>query len=172
MKRLIGPLTKEKIKTLRAGHEVAYTGVFYTARDQAHKRLVDIVDRKKQFPFDLENQVLYYCGPNPAAPGKVIGACGPTTSSRMDPFTPQLLKGGLLGTIGKGARSRDVIRAIKKHGAVYFITYAGCGALLAQYVKRKKLVCFADLGTEAVFALEVKDFPLFVAIDPKGKVRL
>jgi len=168
MKELFGPLTKEKVRDLRCAQEIAYTGILYTARDQAHKRLTQMLKRKKVLPFSLKNQLLYYCGPAPAAPGKVIGACGPTTSGRMDEFTPALLAEGLLGVIGKGERSAQVIKALKQYQSVYFVTYAGCGALLAQYVKKKRSVCFGDLGAEAVFALEVERFPLITAIDTKG----
>ncbi|MCK4994795.1 MAG: fumarate hydratase C-terminal domain-containing protein [Candidatus Omnitrophica bacterium] len=168
MEKLIGPLTKKKISGLKSGQEVLYTGVMYTARDQAHKRMIDLLEKKKPLPFDIKDKVIYYCGPNPAPKGKVVGSCGPTTSSRMDKFTPRLMDSGLLATIGKGERSVDVAKAIKKNRAIYFITYAGCGALLSKYVKKRRLICFKDLGAEAVFAFEVKDFPLIVAIDSKG----
>jgi fumarate hydratase subunit beta len=169
MKRLIGPLTKEKIKTLRAGDEIAYSGRVYTARDQAHRRIINLLEKRHKLPFELKNQIIYYCGPNPAAAGRIIGACGPTTSSRMDKFTPQLLKNGLLGTIGKGERSKEVIQAIKKFKSIYFVTHAGCGALLTKYIRKKEIVCFRDLQAEAVFALEVENFPLIVAVDRKGE---
>jgi len=169
MKKMFGPLTKAKIKTLRAGDELAYSGRIYTARDQAHKRIIDLLKKKKKLPFGLKNQIIYYCGPNPATAGKIIGACGPTTSSRMDKFTPQLLKNGLLGTIGKGGRSKEVAQAIKKFQAVYFVTYAGCGALLSKHVRKKEVVGFKDLQAEAVFALDVENFPLIVAIDKNGE---
>ncbi|MBI4844926.1 MAG: fumarate hydratase C-terminal domain-containing protein [Candidatus Omnitrophica bacterium] len=169
MIKLEAPLTKEKIKKLHCGQEVVYDGMLYTARDQAHKRIIKLLKDNKKLPFDIEGKLIYYCGPNPAAPGKVIGACGPTTSARMDAFTPELLKNGLLGTIGKGERSQEVVQAIKRYAGIYFSTYAGCGALLAQRVKKRELVCFEDLGTEAVFSFEVKDFPLIVAIDCKGE---
>jgi len=168
MKKLTGPLTKAKIKQLRAGQVLSYDGILYTARDQAHKRMAAMINKKQELPFILKNQVIYYCGPNPALPGRVIGACGPTTSSRMDRFTPILLKAGLLGMVGKGERSKEVLSAIKKHKAVYFITHAGCGALISEYVKSKKFVGFGDLGPEAVFAFSVQDFPLMVAIDSEG----
>jgi fumarate hydratase subunit beta len=120
-------------------------------------------------PFDLKGQIIYYCGPTPPPKGKIIGSCGPTTSSRMDDFTPALLEAGLKGMIGKGSRSPRVIRAIKKHRAVYFLAYAGCGALLSKYIKGKKLVAYPELGPEAIYRLEVKDFPLIVAVDSKGR---
>lgn len=145
------------------------SGIIYTARDQAHKRLTDAISSRRKLPVNLNRQIVYYCGPTQTPKGKIIGSCGPTTSSRMDEFTPLLLKAGLKGMIGKGARSDEVIAAIKKYRAVYFITYAGCGALLSKYVKSKKLVCFPELGPEAVYQLEVEDFPLIVAIDTHGR---
>ncbi len=168
MKKLVGTLTKENIRKLKPRQEVFFTGTIYTARDQAHKRLIDLMEKGKPLPFDVKDKIIYYCGPTPAPKGKVVGSCGPTTSSRMDKFTPRLLDIGLLAAIGKGERSPDVVKSIKKNRAVYFITYAGCGALLSDYVKKRKVVCFNDLGAEAVFAFEVKDFPLIVAIDSKG----
>jgi len=158
-----------KMRNLRAGDKILYTGKLYTARDQAHKRLVDAIKKDKKLPIDLKSAVIYYCGPTNTPKDKVIGSCGPTTSSRMDSFTPLLLKNGLKAMIGKGGRSKDVIAALKKYRAVYFLTYAGCGALLANYVKNKKLICYPDLGPEAIYELTVKDFPLIVGIDSKGR---
>ncbi|MBU0635034.1 MAG: FumA C-terminus/TtdB family hydratase beta subunit [Candidatus Omnitrophica bacterium] len=168
MYKLKAPLTKDKIGKLRTGEALVYDGILYTARDQAHRRFAELIKKNKKLPIDLKGQIIYYCGPNPAAPGKIIGACGPTTSQRMDRFAPALMKAGVLGMVGKGERSPDVVRAIKKYRAVYFATYAGCGALLSRYVKNKKIVCFEDLGTEAVFALNVSNFPLLVAVDCMG----
>ncbi|MFH1062793.1 MAG: FumA C-terminus/TtdB family hydratase beta subunit [Candidatus Omnitrophota bacterium] len=168
MNKLNVSLTKESIKDLVVGQEILYTGVLYTARDQAHKRLIELIDTGKKLPFDIQDKIIYYCGPTLGLKGQIVGSCGPTTSSRMDMFTPRLLENGLLATVGKGERSLEVINAIKKNKSVYFSTYAGCGALLAQYVIKKQLVCFKDLGAEAVFAFTVKDFPLIVAIDSKG----
>lgn len=165
MKIIKTPLEKDKIKNLKAGDAVTLDGVIYTARDQAHKRLV----QAKKAPFKLKGAVIYYCGPTPAARGKVIGSAGPTTSRRMDEFTPALLGRGLLGMIGKGSRSKEVIQAIKKYKGVYFLTYSGCGALLSKYIKKKEPVAYADLGPEAIYKLEVKDFPLIVGIDTKGR---
>ena len=165
MKRINTPLQKKDIKSLKAGDEVLLTGTIYTARDQAHKRLVSIF----RSPLNLRDQIIYYCGPTNTPRGKVIGSCGPTTSSRMDEFTPKLLKAGLKGMIGKGSRSKDVIKAIKKHKAIYFLAPAGCGALLAKKVKRVKIVAYKDLGPEAIRKLEVKDFPLIVGIDSNGR---
>jgi fumarate hydratase subunit beta len=167
--KIISPLTKEIISKLKAGDEVFFTGIIYTARDQAHKRMAQALKTGKKLPLDLKNQVIYYCGPTPSPKGKVIGACGPTTSSRMDDFTLVLLKFGLKGMIGKGGRSLQVQQAIKRYQGVYFLAFAGCGALLAKYVKSKKLVAFKDLGPEAIYRLEVKDFPLIVGIDCQGK---
>lgn len=169
MKRISTPITKKSIRNLKAGDEVLLSGVIYTARDQAHKRLDEIIKNKKKLPLDLENKVIYYCGPTATPRGKVIGSCGPTTSSRMDAFTEALLVKGLVGMIGKGRRSLKVRSLIKKNKAIYLIAPAGCGALLAKKVKRKKLICFKELGPEAIYQLEVKDFPLIVGIDAKGR---
>lgn len=163
------PLEESKLKDLKVGEEVLLTGTIYTARDQAHRRLVEVIKKNKDLPINLEGAVIYYCGPTHALPGKIIGSCGPTTSSRVDGFTPLLLKAGLKGMIGKGRRSEAVRKAIKKYKAVYFLTYSGCGALLSNFVKRKELVAFEDLGPEAIYELEVEDFPLIVAIDSKGR---
>jgi fumarate hydratase subunit beta len=157
-----------QIKNLKAGKEILYSGVLYTARDQAHKRLVEAIKKKKKLPVDLKGAVIYYCGPTRTPKGKVIGSCGPTTASRMDEFAVALLKAGVKAMIGKGRRSPEVIAAIKKYQAVYFLTYAGCGALLAKFVKKAKPVAYRDLGPEAILKLEVKNFPLIVGIDAKG----
>lgn len=169
MKRLALPFRKEDINNLSTGEEVLLSGIIYIARDQAHKRLVEAVKKGKRLPVDLKDKVIYYCGPTKIAKGKIIGACGPTTSSRMDEFTPVLLKKGLKAMIGKGRRCRDAIKAIKKYKAVYFLTFAGCGALLSKYVKSVKPVAYRDLGPEAIYELKVKDFPLIVGIDAKGR---
>jgi len=157
------------MKKLKAGNRISYTGTIYTARDQAHKRLAETIKKKKELPVDLKNAIIYYCGPTPAPRGKAIGSCGPTTSSRMDGFTPLLLEAGLKGMIGKGRRSKKVKAAIKKYKGVYFITHAGCGALLSQYVKKAKTVAYKDLGPEAIYKLDVENFPLIVCIDSKGR---
>lgn len=159
----------KSLRELCAGEEILLTGKIYTARDQAHKRLIEIIKKGKKLPFDIKGRIIYYCGPTNTPKGKPIGSCGPTTSSRMDEFTPLLLKYGLEATIGKGRRSKEVIAAIKKFKAVYFITYAGCGALLAKHVKSKKLISYKNLGPEAIYELKVIDFPLIVAIDAKGR---
>lgn len=167
--RLTTPLTKESIKGLKAGDEVLLSGVILTARDAAHKRLCDMLRKGRAIPLNLKDAAIYYAGPTPPPPGRPIGSCGPTTSSRMDEFTPELIELGLTGMIGKGDRSPEVVKAIRKHGAVYFLATGGIGALLATKVKSAKVVLFKDLGAEAVHMLEVKDFPLIVGIDPKGK---
>jgi fumarate hydratase subunit beta len=167
MKKIILPLQKKDIAQLKPGEEATLTGIIYTARDQAHKRLVEGIKKKHKLPIDLRGKVIYYCGPTKTPKGKVIGSCGPTTSSRMDEFTPELLKYGLCGMIGKGNRSEAVKKAIKKFKAAYFLTYAGCGALLAGYVKSAKPVAYRDLGPEAIYELKVKDFPVIVGITGK-----
>ena len=146
-----------------------FSGTLYTARDQAHKRLAEAIKKGKGIPIVLKKTVIYYCGPTRASKGRVIGSCGPTTSARMDKFSPVLIKAGLMAMIGKGTRSKEVISSIKKHKAVYFLTFAGCGALLSKYVKKATPVAYKDLGPEAIYKLEVKDFPLIVGIDSKGK---
>lgn len=168
MKKLKIPLSSEIINNLHVEDEVSLSGIIYTARDQAHKRLAHAIKARKKLPFDLESQIIYYCGPAKTPKGKIIGSCGPTTSSRMDEFTPALLAAGLKGMIGKGSRSKEAIGAIKKHRAVYFLTYAGCGALLSKYVKSAGLIAYADLGPEAIYELEVVDFPAIVGIDSRG----
>ena len=169
MKKISTPITKKSIANLKAGDQALLSGVIYTARDQAHQRLAELIKKNKKLPFNLENQVIYYCGPTATPKGKVIGSCGPTTSLRMDEFTEKLLEEGLVGMIGKGRRSLKVRELIKKHKAIYFIAPAGCGALLAKRVKHKKLICFKELGPEAIYQLEVKNFPLIVGIDTKGR---
>ena len=164
MKKIILPLQERDIKGLRPGDAASLTGTIYTARDQAHKRLVELIKKDRKLPIELKGQVIYYCGPAKTPKGKVIGSCGPTTSSRMDEFTPELLKRGIRGMIGKGSRSEAVVKAIKKYKAVYFLTYAGCGALLSQYVKSAKPAAFRDLGPEAIYQLKVEDFPVIVGI--------
>ncbi len=154
---------------LKTGDKVLFSGTLFTARDQAHKRLVEYIKYGKKLPINLKGALIYYCGPTKTLPGKVIGSCGPTTSSRMDQFSPALIKAGVSGMIGKGSRSKEVIEAIKKYKAIYFVTYAGCGALLSKYVKRSKVVGFSDLGPEAIRELEVEDFPLIVAVDTRGR---
>ena len=163
------PLREEDTRLLKAGDEVLLSGIIYTARDQAHKRMTEEIKKGKKLPFDLKGQIIYYCGPTGTPRGKTIGSCGPTTSSRMDTFAPLLLKEGLGGMIGKGRRSQEVITAIKKYKSVYFLAPAGCGALLTKFIKRASLVAYRDLGPEQILKLEVKNFPLIVGIDTQGR---
>lgn len=162
------PLTAEKTKTLQAGDTVLLSGVVYTARDAAHKRMCEALDRGDDLPFSLEDAVIYYVGPTPPPPGKVIGSAGPTTSGRMDAYAPRLLAMGLRGMIGKGERTSEVVEAMKKAGAVYFAATGGAAALLASRIRKAEVIAWEDLGTEAVRRLEVEDFPLTVVIDSKG----
>ncbi|MFH1199319.1 MAG: FumA C-terminus/TtdB family hydratase beta subunit [Candidatus Omnitrophota bacterium] len=162
-------LVKYKMDKLKAGDEVLFSGVLYTARDQAHKRLVHDIESGKKLPINLKGTLIYYCGPTKTPLGKVIGSCGPTTSSRMDKFSPALIKAGVVGMIGKGSRSKEVIDAIKKYKAIYFITHAGCGALLSKCVRKSKIVGYPDLGLEAIHELGVENFPLIVAVDAQGR---
>lgn len=168
MKNITIPLDVKTIETLKAGDEVLLNGVMYTARDQAHLRIKKLIEEGKELPIELEGQLIYYCGPTPKKDDMVIGSCGPTTSSRMDAMTPILLERGLKGMLGKGSRSEEVIEAIKKYKAVYLIAPAGAGAYLSQKVLKSKVVAFNDLGPEAIFRLEVKDFPAIVCVDSAG----
>lgn len=167
-KSITTPLTDEVVRSLRSGDAVLLSGVIYTARDLAHQRLVGALERGETLPFDIKGAVIYYVGPSPAKPGKVIGACGPTTSYRMDPYTPSLLKAGLKGMIGKGNRSSAVVEALKKFCGVYFAAVGGAAALLAQRVKNARLLAYEDLGPEAVQELLVEELPLFVVNDCYG----
>ena len=169
MKKLSSPLNENDILALRAGDQVLLNGYIYTARDQAHKRIVETTIKKRKLPFDLKGQVIYYCGPTKTPKGKVIGSCGPTTSSRMDGFAPFLLDAGLKGMIGKGNRSLEVVKSVKKNKAVYFLAYAGCGAFISKIVKSARSIAYKDLGPERIIKLKVKDFPLIVGIDSKGR---
>ena len=153
---------------LKAGRRILLSGTVYTARDAAHKRIIAMLNSGDATPFNLKNAVIYYCGPSPAKPGAVIGACGPTTSSRMDVFTPKILEEGVKFLIGKGARSEAVVNSIKENGAVYLVATGGAAALLSKTVKKADLIAFEDLGPEAVYKLEVKDMPLIVAVDSTG----
>lgn len=162
------PLTREKAAALRAGDTVYLTGVMYTSRDAAHKRLVTLVGEGKPLPFAVNDAVIYYVGPTPARPGQVIGSAGPTTSYRMDAYAPTLLRLGLRGMIGKGKRSDEVVAAMKEAGAVYLGAIGGAGALLADCVRKAEVIAFDDLGPEAVHRLEVEEFPVVVVIDSRG----
>jgi fumarate hydratase subunit beta len=162
------PLDDHVATRLRVGDRVLISGVVYTARDAAHQRLFDLIEAGRELPVDLRGQVIYYTGPTPAPPGRVIGSAGPTTASRMDDYTPALLAVGLKGMIGKGMRSREVIEAIRRHGAVYFAALGGAGALLAQHIKQAEVVAYEDLGAEAIRRLLLEDFPAMVANDCRG----
>jgi fumarate hydratase subunit beta len=168
MKRITTPLSEDVIGDLKAGDKVLLSGAIYTARDTAHKRFTDTLQAGGSLPFEIKGQVIYYCGPSPATPGRVIGASGPTTSGRMDIYTPALLSLGLKGMIGKGKRSQAVKEAIAKHKAVYFGATGGAGALLSKAVISYEIVAYDDLGPEAVARLIVKDMPLFVINDIAG----
>jgi fumarate hydratase subunit beta len=162
------PMTKGKIKDLKAGDQVLLSGVIYTARDQGHQRLVDMINNQETLPFDMKNQIIYYVGPAPAKPGEIIGSAGPTTSYRMDDLTIPLLEKGLKGMIGKGKRADKVIDAIVKHEGIYFAAIGGAGALIANCITKSEIIAFEDLGSEALRRLEIKDLPLTVVIDSKG----
>ncbi|MGM0650045.1 MAG: Fe-S-containing hydro-lyase [Bacteroidota bacterium] len=163
------PLTDEKVKNLQIGDEVSLSGIIYTARDAAHKKLVDLIHNGQELPFDVQGSVIYYVGPTPAQPGQVIGAAGPTTSYRMDPFVEEMLKAGMKGMIGKGARSKPVIESLKKYTGVYFGATGGAAALISKCIKKAEVIAFDELGPEAVRRLEVKDMPLVVINDSTGK---
>lgn len=168
MKRINLPLKDKDIATLKAGEQVLLNGYVYTARDQTHTRLLKDISAKKP-AVDLRGQTIYYAGPAPTPPGMAIGSCGPTTSARMDAFTPALLKYGIKAMIGKGKRSAKVKEAIKRYGAVYFLTVGGAGAYLAKRVIQATPLLYKQLGAEAVYRLKIKDFPAIVGIDSKGK---
>ncbi len=167
-KALQTPLTDEVIEGLEIGNHVAFTGVIYTARDAAHKRLIEMANRGEELPVDLRGQIIYYVGPTPPREGMVIGSAGPTTSMRLDPYTPRMLELGLKGIIGKGGRGPVVREAIKSHHAVYCIAVGGTGALLNRHIKSATVVAFEDLGTEAIRRLEVEGFPAIVVNDCRG----
>jgi len=167
-KNLQPPLTEADARSLKAGDEVVITGVIYTARDMAHKRLCESIEAGEQLPFALEGAVIYFMGPSPARPGQVIGAAGPTTSSRMDAFSPKLIANGLRGMIGKGYRGNEVREALKKYGAVHLSTIGGAGAVLSKKIVSSEVIAYEDLGTGAIRRLEVVDFPAIVAYDAQG----
>jgi len=169
MKKIKTPLSKSARKKLKCGQEVLLTGTIYTVRDAAHKKLQNLIKIKKKLPFKLKDNIVYYAGPTPARTNGLFGSCGPTTSSRMDFFAPNLINKGLAGTIGKGRRGREVIRSIKKNKAVYFLAAAGAGAYLAKRIISSKVIAFKNLGPEAIYELQVKNFPLIVGVDTKGK---
>lgn len=166
--RIETPFTKAKVKTLKAGDAVMITGTIYTGRDAAHARMIHALNAGESLPFDIRDAILYYMGPTPTQPGKVIGSAGPTTSYRMDDFTIPLLEKGLTGMIGKGTRSQEVIREMVKNGAVYFAAIGGAGALISGTIKASEIIAYEDLGTEAIRKLTVENFPAMVVIDSRG----
>ena len=166
--KLTTPLKNEDIEKLKIGDKVLITGVIYTGRDAAHKRLLDLVKEGKPLPFDVKGQIIYYVGPSPSKPGDPIGSAGPTTSYRMDAYSPKLIELGLKGMVGKGNRAQPVIEAMKKHKAVYFGATGGAGALIAKSIKKADIIAYEDLGPEAIRRMEVVDFPVIVINDVKG----
>ncbi|MDO0824460.1 Fe-S-containing hydro-lyase [Desulfosporosinus nitroreducens] len=166
--RIETPLTQEKLKSLKVGDNVLINGVIYTGRDAAHKKMVEALERGEDLPFVMKDQIIYFVGPTPAKEGQVIGSAGPTTSGRMDAYSPKLIARGLTGMIGKGLRSPDVVEAMKKHGAVYFGAIGGAGALIAKCIVSAEVIAYPELGPEAVRRLVVKDFPVMVIIDHEG----
>ena len=161
------PIDNEIVNSLKAGDCVYITGTIYTARDAAHKRMYEAIKNGENIPFELKNNIIYYLGPSPAREGQVIGSAGPTTSSRMDKYTPLLLEHGLKGMIGKGKRSDNVIESMHKNNAVYFAAIGGAGALLSKCIKKAEVIAYDDLGTEAIRKLEVENLPAIVVIDNK-----
>lgn len=167
-KHLTVPFGEKEATELRSGDYVYLTGTIYTARDAAHKRMFETLERGEELPFDIRNNIIYYMGPSPAREGRPIGSAGPTTASRMDKYTPALLDMGLIGMIGKGKRSDAVREAIVRNGAVYFAAVGGAGALLSKSIKASQVIAYDDLGTEAIRKLEVENFPVIVVIDSEG----
>ena len=165
---ITAPLTREAARQLKAGDSCLISGVIYTARDAAHKRLCELAAQGKPFPMEMQDAVIYFVGPTPAKEGQAIGSAGPTTSYRMDAYSPTLIAHGQTGMIGKGKRGPEVIAAMKEHGAVYFGAIGGCGALLSKCIKKAEIVAYEDLGAEAIRRLEVEDFPAIVIIDSEG----
>ena len=168
MKNINMPLTEETTKSLNAGDRVSISGTIFTGRDAAHKRMIEDLKRGKPLPFDINNQTIYYTGPTPTKPGQIIGSSGPTTSYRMDDYTPTLLDLGLRGMIGKGERSKEVVDSMIKNSAVYFAVIGGAGALISNSIKKVEIIAYEDLGTEAIRKLEVENLEGIVAIDSKG----
>lgn len=167
-RHISAPMSREEAKSLRAGDYVYITGKIYTARDAAHKRMQEALDRGEELPLDVDGNIIYYMGPSPAREGRPIGSAGPTTASRMDKYAPKLLDMGLIGMIGKGKRTKEVLDAVVRNGAVYFAAVGGAGALLSQRIKSARVIAYEDLGTEAVRELEVEDFPVIVVADSEG----
>ena len=167
-RRVSTPLNDDVVQQLRSGDKVLINGTIYTGRDAAHKRLVALLEKGEALPFDIQGQIIYFVGPTPARPGKPVGSAGPTTSYRMDAYSPQLIAQGLKGMIGKGARSPEVIEAMKKYKCVYMVAVGGAGALIAQSIKKSEVIAYEDLGPEAVRRMEVEDFPAVVVNDILG----
>jgi fumarate hydratase subunit beta len=167
--RLTTPVTEDDVRQLKIGDHVRVSGVIYTARDAAHNRMIETLDEGKELPIDIKGQLIYYVGPTPARPGRASGAFGPTTSMRMDPFTPRLLEAGLKACMGKGNRGEDVREALKKNVAVYLMAVGGAGAMLSQFIKSVEVVAYEDLGTESLKRVEVEDFPAVVMDDCQGR---
>ena len=167
-KHISAPVSREEAKSLRAGDYVYITGKIYTARDAAHKRMQEALDRGEKLPLEVDGNIIYYMGPSPAREGRPIGSAGPTTASRMDKYAPKLLDMGLIGMIGKGKRTKEVLDAVVRNGAVYFAAVGGAGALLSQRIKSARVIAYEDLGTEAIRELEVEDFPVIVVADSAG----
>ncbi len=168
MQKITSPISADVIENLRAGDQVLISGIIYVGRDAAHKRLIEALDRGDKLPFDLQGQTIYYMGPSPTKPGHVIGSAGPTTSGRMDAYTPRLLAAGLKAMIGKGSRSEAVKEALKEYKAVYFAAAGGAAALIAKSITKSETVAYEELGPEAILRLEVKDFPAVVINDIYG----
>ena len=168
VKKVMSPLTDETLASLKAGDNVLLTGTMYAGRDAAHKRMVEALEQGKSLPFDIKGQVIYFMGPSPARPGQPIGSAGPTTSGRMDSYSPRLIAEGLKGMIGKGMRSQEVKDAIKKHKAVYLAAIGGAGALISKTIKKSEVIAYDELGAEAIRRLEVEDFPATVVNDIYG----
>lgn len=168
MIRIKTPVSTDEVRKLKAGDNVLITGIIYTGRDAAHKRLIELINNGEDLPVDFNGQFIYYVGPAPAKPGYAAGSAGPTTSYRMDPYTVPLLERGLKGMIGKGLRSKEVIEGMKKYGAVYFGATGGAAALIAKSIKRVEVVAYEDLGAEAIHRFYVEDFPAIVVIDSEG----
>lgn len=168
VKRVVTPLNDLEINELKCGDSILLTGTIYTARDAAHKRLIELIEKGEELPFDLEGETIYYVGPTPPKPGMVIGSAGPTTSYRMDAYAPKLLDLGLKGMIGKGLRNEEVIESIKKNKAIYFGAIGGAAALIGKSIVKSEVIAYEDLGSEAIRRLEVRDLPLVVIIDSLG----
>jgi len=166
--KITTPLSDEVVNSLKSGDQVSINGILYTARDAAHKRLVDLLDKGEKLPFDVKGQIIYYVGPAPAKPGAIIGSAGPTTSYRMDPYAPRLMEIGMKGMIGKGNRAQSVIDAMVKYKSIYFAAIGGAGALVARSIKKVEIIAYEDLGPEAIRKMEVEDFQAVVVNDVSG----